>query len=148
MDGSSQRAHFRGVMNRRQQPSKGPDLFEKAQMLLEIFRLCARELHSRMKASEVWKRGWRTEGVGARRPSIAMPQVQTSFPHSFSYAPLGVSEGDSLLGTFFFFNAFFFQGAPKEPRRGRAEKRLSKRVFLESPFLLCSLKVFRTFQVF
>ena len=39
-------------------------------------------------------------------------------------------------------------GAPKERRRGRAEKRLSKRVFLESPFLLCSLKVFRTFQVF
>ena len=39
------------------------------------------------------------------------------------------------------------QGAPKERRRGRAEKRLSKRVFLESPFLLCSLKVLRTFQV-
>ena len=36
----------------------------------------------------------------------------------------------------------FFQGAPKERRRGRAEKRLSKRVFLESPFLLCPLKVF------
>ena len=34
-----------------------------------------------------------------------------------------------------------FQGAPKERRRGRAEKRLSKRVFLESPFLLCPLKV-------
>ena len=39
-------------------------------------------------------------------------------------------------------------GAPKERRRGHAEKRLSKRMFLESPFLLCSLKVFRTFQVF
>ena len=39
-------------------------------------------------------------------------------------------------------------GAPKERRRRRAEKRLSKRVFLESPFLLCSLKVFRTFQAF
>ena len=39
-------------------------------------------------------------------------------------------------------------GAPKERRRRRAEKRLSKRVFLESPFLLCPLKVFRTFQVF
>ena len=39
-------------------------------------------------------------------------------------------------------------GAPKELRRGRAEKRLSKKVFLESPFLLRSLKVFRTFQVF
>ena len=38
--------------------------------------------------------------------------------------------------------------APKERRRGRAEKRLSKGVFLESPFLLCSLKVFRTFQFF
>ena len=36
----------------------------------------------------------------------------------------------------------------KERRRGRAEKRLSKKVFLESPFLLCSLKVFRTFQMF
>ena len=36
----------------------------------------------------------------------------------------------------------------KELRRRRAEKRLSKRVFLESPFLLCSVKVFRTFQVF
>ena len=33
------------------------------------------------------------------------------------------------------------QGAPKERRRGRAEKRLSKRLFLESPFLLCPLKV-------
>ena len=33
------------------------------------------------------------------------------------------------------------QCAPKERRRGRAEKRLSKRVFLESPFLLCSLKI-------
>ena len=41
-----------------------------------------------------------------------------------------------------------YQGAPKEWRSGRAEKRLSKRVFLESPFLLCSLKVCRTFQVF
>ena len=40
-----------------------------------------------------------------------------------------------------------YGGAPKERRRRRAEKRLSKRVFLESPFLLCSLKVFRTFQV-
>ena len=43
---------------------------------------------------------------------------------------------------------YSIQGAPKERRLGRAEKRLSKRVFLESPFLLCSLKVFRTFQVF
>ena len=41
-----------------------------------------------------------------------------------------------------------YGGAPKERRRRRAEKRLSKRVFLESPFLLCPLKVFkRTFQV-
>ena len=31
------------------------------------------------------------------------------------------------------------QGPPKERRRRRAEKRLSKRVFLESPFLLCPL---------
>ena len=35
----------------------------------------------------------------------------------------------------------FFKSAPKERRRRRAEKRLSKRVFLESPFLLCPLKV-------
>ena len=32
-----------------------------------------------------------------------------------------------------------YGGAPKERRRRRAEKRLSKRVFLESPFLLCPL---------
>ena len=32
-------------------------------------------------------------------------------------------------------------GAPKERRRRRAEKWLSKRVFLESPFLLCLFKV-------
>ena len=35
---------------------------------------------------------------------------------------------------------YYHQGAPKERRRGRAEKRLSKRVFLESPFLLCPLE--------
>ena len=34
-------------------------------------------------------------------------------------------------------------GAPKERRRCRAEKRLSKRVFWESPLLLCSLKGFQ-----
>ena len=39
-------------------------------------------------------------------------------------------------------------GAPKERRRRGAEKRLSKRVLLESPLLLCPLKVFRTFQMF
>ena len=33
------------------------------------------------------------------------------------------------------------QSAPKERRRRRAEKRLSKRMFLESPFLLCPSKV-------
>ena len=33
-----------------------------------------------------------------------------------------------------------FQSAPKERRRRHAEKRLSKRVFLESPFPLCPLK--------
>ena len=38
------------------------------------------------------------------------------------------------------------QSAPKERRRRRAEKRLSKRVFLESPFLLCPLKFFRCFK--
>ena len=39
-------------------------------------------------------------------------------------------------------NHLAYQDAPKERRRGRAEKRLSKRVVLESPFLLCPLKVF------
>ena len=34
------------------------------------------------------------------------------------------------------------QSAPKERRRRRAEKRSSKRGFLESPFLLCPPKVF------
>ena len=34
-----------------------------------------------------------------------------------------------------------FGGALKERRRGCAEKRLSKRVFLESPFLLRPLEV-------
>ena len=32
------------------------------------------------------------------------------------------------------------QSAPKERRRRHAEKRSSKRVFLDSPFLLCPLK--------
>ena len=40
------------------------------------------------------------------------------------------------------FDVYLNGSAPKERRRGRAEKRLSKRVFLESPFLLCPLKVF------
>ena len=39
-----------------------------------------------------------------------------------------------------------FQSAPKERRRRRAEKWLSKRVSLESPFLLCPPSVFRTSQ--
>ena len=39
-----------------------------------------------------------------------------------------------------------FGGAPKERRRRRAEKRSSKRVFLESPFPLCPLKVFMCFK--
>ena len=33
------------------------------------------------------------------------------------------------------------QSTPKKRRRRRAEKRWSKRVLLESPFLLCPLKV-------
>ena len=36
---------------------------------------------------------------------------------------------------------YSFDSAPKERRRRRAERRLSKRMFLESPFLLCPLKV-------
>ena len=44
----------------------------------------------------------------------------------------------------------FDQSAPKERRRRRAEKRSSKRVFLESPFLLCKaallLKHLKIFQ--
>ena len=59
---------------------------------------------------------------------------------------------NSLRKLFCLFSACFAGerdgGAPKERRRRRAGKRLSKRVFLESPFLLCPLKVFRTFQVF
>ena len=39
--------------------------------------------------------------------------------------------------------SFFAGGAPKERRRRRAEKRSFKRVILESPFLLCPLKVFK-----
>ena len=39
-----------------------------------------------------------------------------------------------------------YGGATKERRRRRAEKRLPKRVFWESPFLLCSLKAFRCFK--
>ena len=46
------------------------------------------------------------------------------------------------LGSFFLPESQGFGSAPKERRRRRAEKRLSKRVFLESPFLLCTLKVF------
>ena len=38
-------------------------------------------------------------------------------------------------------STLLFRSTPKERRRRRAEKRLSKRVFLESPFLLCPLKV-------
>ena len=39
------------------------------------------------------------------------------------------------------YRARFCGRAPKERRRRRAEKRLSKRVFLKSPLLLCPLKV-------
>ena len=39
------------------------------------------------------------------------------------------------------------EGPPQERRRCCAEKRLSKRVFLESPFLLCPLKVFSCLKI-
>ena len=37
-------------------------------------------------------------------------------------------------------------GAPKERRRSHVERRSSKRVFLESPFLLFPLKLFKCFK--
>ena len=51
------------------------------------------------------------------------------------------------IRAFFVMFLYLSGGVPKErsPRRGRAEKRSSKRVFLESPFLLCPLSVFRCF---
>ena len=48
----------------------------------------------------------------------------------------------TIFGLFVSFSRrIYSQSAPKERQRRRAEKRLSKRVFLESPFLLCPLKV-------
>ena len=41
----------------------------------------------------------------------------------------------------FLFSFQMFWGAPKERRRRHVEKRFSKRMFLESPFLLCPFKV-------
>ena len=95
-------AHFRSVMNRRQQSPKGPNL----ESCLKLSGFVQENFNSRLKASEVWTRGWRTGGVGATRSSIAMPQVQTSFPHSFSYVPLG--EGGLTSGHLFLFNAVFW----------------------------------------
>ena len=53
---------------------------------------------------------------------------------------VGTLQGDN--GEVLFCPNFFCGGALQERRRRRAENRLSKKVFLESPFLLCSLKVF------
>ena len=76
-----------------------------------------------------------TEELGKSHEAFSAPP--------FDLCPFGSSNLGARL-----FQGSSFQSAPKERRRGRAEKRLSKRVFLESPFLLCSLKVFSTFQVF
>ena len=46
-----------------------------------------------------------------------------------------------LLAPMVLFFALKDSGRAKGAAKGRAEKRLSKRVFLESPFLLCPLKV-------
>ena len=48
--------------------------------------------------------------------------------------PLGLTSDTYQNGL-----GYISQGAPQERRRRRAEKRLSKRVFVESPFLLCRL---------
>ena len=62
------------------------------------------------------------------------PEVPRKFPRLLRKFP-------GLPRKFPDFLSLLFGDAPKERRRGRAEKRLSKRVFLESPFLLCPLKV-------
>ena len=64
---------------------------------------------------------------GGRDPNSCRSLAQLGLRCNFTYFVIALSE---------------IQGAPKERRRGRAAKRLSKRVFLESPFLLCPLKAF------
>ena len=68
---------------------------------------------------------------------------QTSFENTIGKDSASMSNlQGALTPKFFMFGASRInQGAPKERRRGCAEKRLSKRVFLKSPFLLCPLKV-------
>ena len=68
--------------------------------------------------------------VRARAELLRNGQIQDRGSRKLS--PVAVFSKRSLLNT---------QCALKERRRRRAEKWLSKRVFLESPFLLCPLKV-------
>ena len=70
-------------------------------------------------------------------PSLTSLQIPEKLPESWA-------EKVYLQGACTFKDG----GAPKERRRRRAETWLSKRVFLECPFLLCPLKVFRTLQLF
>ena len=75
---------------------------------------------SKIETNEILKRDWKFQG---------------SHPPNLYF--VGNSQGEDWK----------FGGAPKERRRRLAEKRLSKRVLLESPFLLCPLRILRTFQV-
>ena len=52
--------------------------------LLPFFFMCCFPGDFQLSRSEVSKRGWRTEGVGAKKPF-----KQASFLYPFSYAPLG-----------------------------------------------------------
>ena len=53
----------------------------------------------RADLSKVSKRGWRTEGVGAKK-SILCKEIEASFPHHFSYAP-SRKRGTHFWRTFF-----------------------------------------------
>ena len=63
--------------------------------------------------SGVSKRGWRTERVGAKKSFL--PEIESSFLHPFSYAPLG--EGGHISGEFLGFLGGFVscQQPPANP---------------------------------
>ena len=77
--------------------------------------------------------------------SLCFLQAKTRCPQIWVSRPFKWGRGREGGGGF---EHSLFWGAPRERRRRRTEKRLSKKVFLESPFLLCPLKVFRTLRVF
>ena len=77
------------------------------------------------------ERGWGGAGEGLGR----------GLERGWGRVGEGVGEGLGKDWGGLGFYASNMQVRPKERRRLRAEKRLSKRVFLESPFLLCPLKV-------